>query len=382
MAGSRRPTGSPEDEYYPPIPPDASESYHGYPGQGYRPTGPHRPQEYEGYEQAEGYEPQPEAPPYGYADPGYADPGYADPGYTEPAYAEPPPARRRTYPPGTRTLPPQPYPRAPEYDDVREPSRRVPYATVILVSALVSVVTVVALYLVMETVTHGGKVSVPALVGLSVHQAQITAQNVKLNIHLAGNVADPVIEKGKVAQQNPLPGSTLEPGGQVIITLSSGPSRTTLPSLENQTLARAMEQLRKLGLEPGSTSYRSSDTVAEGLVVTTVPPPGSLVAAGSQVAIVLAQAAAPSQPAPAPAQAPALPLQDPSGSQMVQVPRVTGVRVQFATSRLRSRGLQQGRITYAKDEDHMEDYVLSQSPAPGTLLRRGQGVDLVVNRFN
>ncbi len=64
------------------------------------------------------------------------------------------------------------------------------------------------------------------------------------------------------------------------------------------------------------------------------------------------------------------------------MPKVTGVRLPFAVSRLRSRGLSPGRISYSRDEDHMEDFVLSQSPRPGTPAAKGDKVDLVVNKVD
>jgi beta-lactam-binding protein with PASTA domain len=65
---------------------------------------------------------------------------------------------------------------------------------------------------------------------------------------------------------------------------------------------------------------------------------------------------------------------------MVSVPKVTGMRLMFSRRRLEVRGLLVGRLSYARDEDHMETFVLSQSPQPGTEAPRGSAVDMVINR--
>ena len=303
------------------------------------------------------------------------------PGFTGPF----PPAQY-----GGHTGPHRPAPHPDDYrDDYRDdyydepPGSRL--GLVIGVSALVSAITVVTLYLVMDSVTGGGKVAVPAMVGQSVNQARISAENVRLTFVVAGKTHDAVIQKDHVALQSPLAGTTAKPGTMVAVTLSKGPSQVTLPSLGGLTLSRALERLKGLGLELGETSYQPHATMTAGFIITTVPGPGTVITPGARIKLVVARGpkGVPKKgTAPPPAPAPATPRRAARPSGMVTVPRVRGVRLRFARPRLAAKGLRVGRITYSEDEDHMEEMVLSQSPRAGTTLPRGGSVDLVINRFS
>ena len=264
-----------------------------------------------------------------------------------------------------------------DYDDYYDDPPSIGLGMVISVSALVSAITVVTLYLILNSVTGGGKVTVPAMVGQSVDQARISAENAHLTFVVAGKTPDPVIQKNHVALQSPLAGTSAVPGTMVAVTLSKGPSQVTLPSLGGQTLSRALEKLKALGLELGETSYQPHGSVAAGYIITTVPGPGSVITPGTRVKLVVAKGAT---AAPATTATPSTARKPASG--MTSVPRVKGVRLRFAGPRLRSKGLKVGRITYSEDEDHMEEMVLSQSPPPGTPVPRGSSVSMVVNRFS
>lgn len=291
---------------------------------------------------------------------------------------EQPPGFTGPFPPagyGGRTGPHRPV--RDDYDDYYDDPPSIGLGMVISVSALVSAITVVTLYLILNSVTGGGKVTVPAMVGQSVDQARISAENAHLTFVVAGKTPDPVIQKNHVALQSPLAGTSAVPGTMVAVTLSKGPSQVTLPSLGGQTLSRALEKLKALGLELGETSYQPHGSVAAGYIITTVPGPGSVITPGTRVKLVVAKGAT---AAPATTATPSTARKPASG--MTSVPRVKGVRLRFAGPRLRSKGLKVGRITYSEDEDHMEEMVLSQSPPPGTPVPRGSSVSMVVNRFS
>ena len=309
------------------------------------------------------------------------------------------PHRPREQPPGfTGPFPPAQYggmtgPHRPaQYpDDYREDYRDDYYdepsnprlGLVIGVSALVSAITVVTLFLALSSFSGGGEVTVPAMVGQSVNQARILAENARLTFVVAGKTHDPAIQKDHVALQSPLAGTSAVAGTMVAVTLSKGPSQVTLPSLAGLTLSSALERLKGLGLELGETSYQPHVSVAAGYIITTVPGPGTVITPGTRIKLVVARG--PRGPArqTAPPKAPARPRRAAApASGMVKVPRVKGVRLKFARPRLRNKGLRVGRLTYSEDEDHMEEMVLSQSPSPGTSVPRGSAVDMVINRFS
>jgi beta-lactam-binding protein with PASTA domain len=230
--------------------------------------------------------------------------------------------------------------------------------------------------------------TVPELVGMTPDQARPLVENAKLSLQVIGSTVDPFIAKGAVAKQVPLAGQQVPTGSNVVVTISEGsgapaapgspgpspPSGGTvvLPSLVKLTLAEAVNRLGQLGLELGPTSTRPQPGVEAGRIVATDPPPGAAVKPGSQVKLVLSQSAGPPSKA--------VRRRAPSAGGSATVPKVIGIRLQHATGRLAAQGLSVGHISYASDEDHMEGYILRQSPGPGTPLPRGSTVVVVVNR--
>lgn len=255
---------------------------------------------------------------------------------------------------------------------------------VVLCSALLSATTVVALFLLTETLSGASKISMPALVGLSPAQAGATARKVGLVLAMAGNVQDPVIEQGMVARQLPLAGTEARPGQTVSITLSRGPDQVTVKGVVGAAVSQARATLKSQGLRPGAVTYRAHGDLVAGTVIETAPAVGSTVSQGARIGLVVSSGGAKAS-APSTAEAPAPPRGEPGArARSVShsgVPKVTGGRLKFAVSRLRAKGLTLGRVSYASDEDHMEEYVLSQSPAAGAPYVKGDTVNLVVNRL-
>jgi serine/threonine-protein kinase len=270
------------------------------------------------------------------------------------------------------------------YDDYfDEPFRRGPHPAVIIVTALLtSAVTVTGLHFFTKgSLGSGNQTQVPELVGMPLERARATAQAAQLSLQVMGNVADPLVAKGAVARQVPLAGTKVPAGSNVAATLSAGPSSVTVPSLSRLPLATAANKLGAMGLRVGSTTHEAVEGAVAGTVTSTNPPAGTRVAPGASVNLVVARAAEQTPP-----QQPALPApKQPrprahGGTGTVSVPKVTGMRLQFASGRLSARGLSVGRVSHSSDEDHMENFVLRQSPLPGTPVPRGSSVDLVINR--
>lgn len=244
-------------------------------------------------------------------------------------------------------------------------------ATVILISSLAAAGTTAALVL-----AGGGRaaaVAVPVLVGLPEEEARLVAEGSKLTLEVAGSMSDPVVRPGAVAHQSPLAGEKVEAGSRVQVTISRGIPRR-VPNLVNLPRAVAEQRLAGLGLRIGAVRLERSAGLPDGTVVATEPPAGSTLAPGTSVELVLSRASAPAT------RASASPAPLAHTGPTVTVPKVVGVRLRFAGERLRAAGLVLGKVSREADEDHIEDYVLRQSPEAGAVAPRGSAVDLVVNR--
>ncbi len=174
---------------------------------------------------------------------------------------------------------------------------------------------------------------------------------------MRGVFAQPVLRAvGITAMAITLAGCT---GREETATPSSSPGSTTpspspsltVPELLGRTSDEVSTVLEQLGLVPRIVHRRAPN--APGTVLAMNPPPGAAVEVGQTVTLIVA-----------------IPLKK------FRLPSVVGQAVLDALTKLQTRGLsvrQDYRVSTRR-----AGTVLSQSPAAGTLVVRGAGVDLVV----
>ncbi|TLM82582.1 Stk1 family PASTA domain-containing Ser/Thr kinase [Pseudarthrobacter sp. NamE5] len=97
------------------------------------------------------------------------------------------------------------------------------------------------------------------------------------------------VPKGIAIGTDPASGASLDPGAEVILNVSEGPSAIVIPQdLPGKTEAAARDILRQSGLVGApSTTMANSATVPAGIVITTSPAPGQRVALDSTVELVV-----------------------------------------------------------------------------------------------
>jgi serine/threonine-protein kinase len=134
---------------------------------------------------------------------------------------------------------------------------------------------------------------VPNVVGMVLQRAEVSVQNVGLEvdsvIRVAGDAA-----RGQVLAIDPLPGTSLQLPAKVTLTVSTGPSVVAVPDLSGRTAPEARSALRDAGLrfvEPPEVDSLSSGT--PGTVVRQRPAPGASVKPGTGVRVTVAAEASP-----------------------------------------------------------------------------------------
>ncbi|TLM73889.1 Stk1 family PASTA domain-containing Ser/Thr kinase [Pseudarthrobacter sp. NamB4] len=97
------------------------------------------------------------------------------------------------------------------------------------------------------------------------------------------------VPKGIAIGTDPASGASLDPGAEVVLNISEGPSAVMIPQdLPGKTEAAARDILRQSGLVGApSTTMANSATVPAGIVITTSPAPGQRVALDSTVELVV-----------------------------------------------------------------------------------------------
>jgi beta-lactam-binding protein with PASTA domain len=108
--------------------------------------------------------------------------------------------------------------------------------------------------------------------------------------------ADPNVSAGIVTGQQPGPGTPVAAGTAVKVTVSSGRPTVTVPSIGGLSETDAIAELGQLNLRYVKGGTAVNDQLA-GQVLSQSPPPGAVVASGSQVTAVVA---IPNAAAPAP----------------------------------------------------------------------------------
>ncbi len=129
------------------------------------------------------------------------------------------------------------------------------------------------------------EVTVPTLVGRPLSSASATLAAVGLTLRVDEvKRSDPSIGAGRIAQQDPSPGSTARRGRTVRVWLSTGGVATTVPALVGQSERTARQQLQQDGLSLADVSEVRSNEFPADVVIAQDPPPGSR-AAGVSVLV-------------------------------------------------------------------------------------------------
>lgn len=130
---------------------------------------------------------------------------------------------------------------------------------------------------------------VPDLRGLSLSEAKLSLEEAKLTLGRESYQPSDSVPKGNVADQIPLPQTTVGRGIKVNLKLSSGPEKILIemPDLKNSSLSLAREALVKYKLRLKEIRREPSSTVSSGRVIGQEPSAGLKVEEGAEVALVV-----------------------------------------------------------------------------------------------
>jgi beta-lactam-binding protein with PASTA domain len=201
------------------------------------------------------------------------------------------------------------------------------------------------------------EVRVPDLRNHTVNEATATLsdEGLSLKVDERGRL-DPKVPSGRIAVQDPVPGSTTRRQRSIHVWLSQGARVTTIPALTGETERSAEMRLREDGLSIAARSeVRSSDYPA-GTVIAQQPPAA---AHGTEVALLVNRG------------------EQTNGFVM---PDLIGVAGGHAVDLLRARGF---RVTIVGEVPYPgvpAGIVLRQSPSAGFQIGAGESISLEVSR--
>jgi eukaryotic-like serine/threonine-protein kinase len=200
----------------------------------------------------------------------------------------------------------------------------------------------------------GGKTyGVPEVAGDTEAQAvqQIRAAHLVPQVQ---HVPNATVQSGRVVSTNPAFGNQEPAGTVVVVDVSTGPKKVSVPNVTNEQVSAAQSALTSAGLTP-SIQNDPTSTQPAGTVISQNPRANTQVSPGSTVTITV------------------------SGGG-IKVPNVVGDTLQVATATLQSYGLNVSETYTPATGGTAAGIVLSESPGQGTVVVKGSVITLTVTK--
>lgn len=265
----------------------------------------------------------------------------------------------------------KPAPKRPATQKQSAPAERTMKQTVIRHLILAASLLVIGLFLVQVLLgiftRHGRHREVPEMVGLSLDEAtELAARNGGLRIEVSDSLFVPIYDGGVVLEQNPKAGTEVKNGRRIFVTVNSYRQKMVeIPYVTGFSLRQAKNNLESVGLEIERLEY--VEDIATNYILSqkfggrTIEEGQKIEAEiGSGITLVVGRG------------------EDEEKSR-VAVPRVVGMTLYEAKSRLWDSGLNVGRITSDEGVNQLNERnarVYVQSPAQGVVTSLGSGVAL------
>jgi serine/threonine-protein kinase len=205
------------------------------------------------------------------------------------------------------------------------------------------------------TVSAGpGSAKVPSTAGLTRAEAEEALEDAGFDPKVE-TVHSEKVEEGLVINSQPSGGQTLERGTEVTLRVSSGPKLAKVPVLVGTQRSVAVQQIRGRGFVPSVEERESAEPA--GQVISQAPSAGSQLPSGSTVSIVVSK-----------------------GEEQATVPNVLGQLRSVAVEEVRAAGLKPSVSEQETEVSSQVGRVTDQFPPPGSELKPGSTVTLVVGK--
>jgi serine/threonine-protein kinase len=208
---------------------------------------------------------------------------------------------------------------------------------------------------VMLTVSSGpGSANVPSTAGMTTAEAEEELEDAGFKAEVE-SIHSEDVEEGLVIHSKPSGGETATRGTSVLLTVSSGPKLATVPVLAGTQRSVAVQQIRGRGFTPSVEEEESAKPSGE--VIRQTPNAGSQLPAGSTVSIVVSK-----------------------GEAKATVPNVIGKLRADAVEALRAEGLKPTVNEAETEVPSQVGRVTDQFPPPGSEVKPGSAVTVVVGK--
>ncbi len=192
-------------------------------------------------------------------------------------------------------------------------------------------------------------VVVPEFIGKSLSAAIRLQQGNEgqFRIDISQEMESPTAPRDTIIAQDPAPGSVVNSGKTIFLTISKGTRLREVPELLGLDIRRARLLLSEARLKVGKKSYLKSPDRDRGIVIMQYPEGKTMAGHGEAIDLVISDGKA----------------------EVETMPRVVWLRLQEARELLKEAGASKVEIDYQVCKDHPDDTVLAQDPPPGTPVR-------------
>lgn len=211
---------------------------------------------------------------------------------------------------------------------------------------------------------HGEKYTVPNFIGSTFDQAKINATDGEMRLEIIDSLYMPKQPPGAVLDQSPKPGMGVKSGRRIFLTINAfRPRMDVIPYVTGFSLRQAKNVLESKGFEIERLVYRN-DMATNNVLEQTYK--GRAITQGSNVEAELGSAIT-------------LVVGVNTESRLPQVPKVIGLSLREAKSRLWEMGFNVGRVRNDSDvtADNLEDArIYRQDPGMLSRYEYGGGISL------
>jgi serine/threonine-protein kinase len=196
--------------------------------------------------------------------------------------------------------------------------------------------------------------AIPDVAGKSRVEAQAILTQAGFVVGAVTDDFSDTVAVGAVISQQPAANSSAKKGTSVALTLSRGPNMISVPTVMGLTESEAFKALEAAGFSPQALPSEFNKDVAGGTVFKQTPAGGAQAAKGSVVSYVVSR-----------------------GTELVQIPDVTGKSQSSATSALQKAGFKVS-IKDSTSDKVSKGSVISQNPPSGVSVAKGSTVTITV----
>lgn len=201
-----------------------------------------------------------------------------------------------------------------------------------------------------------GSTKVPGVAGLPQGSAVTSLHRSDLKVKVKQAFSE-TVAAGKVITADPTPGAQTRKNSTVLLTVSKGPERFTVPVLAGRKDADARATVTKAGLVVGTVTTAYDERVPSGSVVSSNPTANTPLKKGTKVDLVVSK-----------------------GKQPIPVPALSGKPRADVETSLTALGLKVTDGPQEFSDTVAKGSVIRSTPAEGATVHKGDTVELIVSK--